>query len=152
MGVDAEVMSSAHARLVGEVAQLVLWVAGRLQESYALQAAEFDLTLGQGKVLIALQPGESIAMRELADRIRFNRSNLTGVVDRLEERGLLHRKPDPTDRRVKELELTPAGTELRSTFWTQLAVTAGPLGRLSEPDLRTLHGLIGSMTTAPVAW
>lgn len=127
-------------------------VASLLQENYALRAAEYDLTLGQSKVVLSLRPGESIAMRELADRIRFDRSNLTGVIDRLEDRGLVRRKSGPTDRRIKELELTAAGEELRHAFWERLAASAGPLEHVSEPDLVTLRTLLGSMTDSTVDW
>ena len=49
-------------------------------------------------------------MRTLADRLGLDPANLTGVVDKLEERGLVTRQPHPQDRRVPSPpELTPTG-------------------------------------------
>src|SRR3954452_23171451 len=63
-------------------------------------------------------------MRCLADAMRCDASNLTGIADRLEERGLVERRIDPRDRRVKLLAITPKGHRLRVSLhdglWTDL--------------------------------
>ena len=53
-------------------------------------------------------------MSRLADTLSCDASNVTGLVDRLESRGLVRRQPSAEDRRVKVLQLTPAGSRLRS--------------------------------------
>src|SRR5687767_8084215 len=66
---------------------------------------EFDLTTVQGHVLRILEPERPLAMNELAETLSCDASNVTGMVDRLEHRGLVERRPAPGDRRVKTLLL-----------------------------------------------
>lgn len=126
-------------RLAQEVAGLVLSIAGRLQDNFAAHAADLGLTAGQSKVLMALQPGESVPMRALSDRIRSDPSNLTGLVDKLEARGVLVRVPDRLDRRVKALVLTQRGEQLRTAFQDRLTGDAGPLAHLSTAEMTALR-------------
>jgi DNA-binding MarR family transcriptional regulator len=60
------------------------------------------------------------------------------LVDRLERRGAVERRPDSGDRRVKALVLTPEGLRLRETFWRGLTADPGPLAPLDIESLRTL--------------
>src|SRR6266700_1395732 len=71
------------------------------------------LSPGAMKTLFKLEPGEGIPMRELADHWGFDASYVTSLADALEERGLVERRPHPTDRRVKMLVLTAKGVEAR---------------------------------------
>lgn len=59
------------------------------------------------------EAGEAgIRMTDLADRVLLTKAGLTALVDRLEDRGLLARRPGRDDRRVKRIVLTPAGWDL----------------------------------------
>ncbi|MGF1427904.1 MarR family winged helix-turn-helix transcriptional regulator [Kitasatospora sp. LaBMicrA B282] len=73
----------------------------------AAAAARQDLTFMQGKILSLLH--QPLPMRTLAGLLGCDASNVTGLVDRLESRGLVRREPDPADRRVKNVLLTDAG-------------------------------------------
>src|ERR1700761_2414219 len=53
-------------------------------------------------------------MGRMAELLRCDPSNVTGLVDALEDRKLARRKPSAEDRRVKEVELTAAGRKLRA--------------------------------------
>ncbi len=64
--------------------------------------------------------------------------NVTGLVDRLEARGLIRRQASSEDRRVKVLELTPAGNRLRSTVLEQMTKPPEILGRLSIEEQQAL--------------
>src|SRR3954470_17947274 len=79
----------------------------------------FDLSPIQCHVLHLIEPGRPLPMRRLADTLSCDASNVTGLVDRLESRGLVRRAPSPDDRRVKVLELTPAGSRLRTQLLKQ---------------------------------
>jgi DNA-binding MarR family transcriptional regulator len=81
-------------------------------------------------------------MRALAARVQYDPSNLTSVIDRLEELGAVERRPDPRDRRMKGIVLTGTGLRLRTAFWQRLVSEAGPLGTLGETQLAELRSLL----------
>src|SRR5919108_1253143 len=95
---------------------------------------EFDLAPQQGMALRALH--EPRRMGELAKFLACDNSNVTGIVDRLEERGLVERSSAEHDRRVKLIALTPDGSELREELNTRMAEPPEALTRLSEEDQR----------------
>src|SRR2546425_11261156 len=75
-------------------------------------AQEFELAPQQIMALKALGERGSIPMSELAGALHCDSSNVTGIVDRLEQRRLVERRSAAHDRRVKLLELTDRGVEL----------------------------------------
>jgi DNA-binding MarR family transcriptional regulator len=104
--------------------------------------AELELTEALGDVLWQLGAvGEAVPMRDLADRLQCDPSNVTFLADRLEERGLIERRPDLSDRRVKLLALTTAGLAVRTRI-VQAAATRSPLARLSPADQQRLCRLL----------
>ena len=66
-------------------------------------------------------------MSRLADTLSCDASNVTGLVDRLESRGLVRRQSSLQDRRVKVLQLTPAGARLRAQLLRQMTTGSLPL-------------------------
>jgi len=126
-------------RVVQEAAYLALALAQRLQDNYARHAADLGLTAAQAKVLLALQPDQAVSQRALADRLGYDPSNLTGLIDKLEARGEVRRRTDHRDRRVKTLLMTPAGTQTRTAFWTALTSDSGPLAHLTAGQARALR-------------
>ena len=104
--------------------------------------AELELTEALGDVLWQLGAvGQAVSMRDLAGRLQCDPSNVTFLADRLEERGLIERRPDLSDRRVKLLALTPAGLAVRMRI-VQAAATSSPLARLSPADQQRLCRLL----------
>lgn len=83
-------------------------------------------------------------MRTLARDLQYDASNLTGVVDRLEEMRMVRRQFQPHDRRAKGVLLTVEGQRVRQAFWEKLTSKSGPLGRLNSRDLTSLRGLLRS--------
>ena len=75
--------------------------------------AASGLTPAQGNLLYLLEPGKPATMVALAKFLGCHDSNITGLVDRLEARGLVERRNDPADRRVKLIALTDEGAEFR---------------------------------------
>ncbi len=126
-------------RVVQEAAYLALELAQRLQDNYAGHAGEVGLTTAQAKVLLALHPDQEVSQRALADQLDYDPSNLTGLIDKLEARGAVHRRPDERDRRVKMVLLTEAGRQTRDQFWTALTSDPGPLAHLTEKQARALR-------------
>lgn len=76
------------------------------------ETAEHDLTPVQFAALAAVARQPGLDQRTLARTIGFDTSTIAGVVDRLERRALMQRNPDPDDRRVRRLALTPDGHAL----------------------------------------
>jgi len=103
------------------------------------------LSPAQCHVLHLIEPGHPLPMRTLAETLSCDASNVTGLVDRLEERGLVERRPSPEDRRVKVLRLTPAGERLRGSLLRRMASPAHPLSRLSMRQQRELVTILESL-------
>ena len=76
--------------------------------------AELDLTPAQGHALRSLDPDSPVAMSALAGSIMCDASNITGIVDKLESRGLISRQGAEHDRRIKQLVVTEKGRKLRA--------------------------------------
>jgi DNA-binding MarR family transcriptional regulator len=104
--------------------------------------AQFGLSPVQCHVLHLIDPGRPLPMSRLADTLSCDASNVTGLIDRLESRGLIRRKPSPHDRRVKVLHLTPAGTRIRARLLTRMTGPSLPMSRLTPGQQRTLVRLL----------
>ena len=137
------------ARLAGSVSltdqawALLLQVSfERVHAHFADVVAELDLAPVQARALHELDVEPPISMRELAERLRSDPSNVTGLIDRLEARGLVERRPDPKDRRVKGLALTPAGARMRKRLFAQLYSAPRSVAELSERDQRSLRDVL----------
>jgi MarR family transcriptional regulator, organic hydroperoxide resistance regulator len=101
-------------------------------------AAELELSPAQCHVLHLIEPGRPIPMGQLAETLACDASNVTGLVDRLESRGLIHRQPSAADRRVKVLDLTPTGARLRTLLVERMTSPPPALKRLSVREQRML--------------
>src|ERR1700681_3147950 len=129
------------ARLAGSISAadqawaLLLQLAfERVHAHFAATVAELDLAPLQAKALHELNVEPPISMRELAERLRSDPSNVTGLIDRLEARGLVERRPDPSDRRVKGLALTADGERLRARLFARLYSAPRGIAHLPEAD------------------
>jgi MarR family transcriptional regulator, organic hydroperoxide resistance regulator len=81
-------------------------------------------------------------MSDLAQSLFCDNSNVTGIVDRLEERGLVRREAAKGDRRVKLLVLTDAGERMRLEITMRMAEPPAPIASLSDEDQRTLRDIL----------
>lgn len=140
---------SEHLRLEGEVVGLWFEMQARLEAHFTELAAKYELTAIQAKVLLLLQPEGAMTMRSIAGLLQYDASNLTGVVDRLEEMGAVRRQPHPSDRRAKGVVLTFEGQRMRKAFWDRLTSNTGPLGRLNDRELVGLRRLLGTALRRP---
>jgi DNA-binding MarR family transcriptional regulator len=104
--------------------QLLLSQRGQLP----VLAAALELSPAQCHVLYVIEPGKPLPMKQLAASLSCDASNVTGLVDRLESRGLVRRLPGRDDRRVKELDLTPTGARLRAELVARMS-TPPPAAR-----------------------
>jgi DNA-binding MarR family transcriptional regulator len=81
-------------------------------------------------------------MSEIAAVLHCDNSNVTGIVDGLEEKGLATRQPSKSDRRVKLIALTAEGRRLRTRLTRAVEKPPAWLEALSEGDRRTLRDLL----------
>ncbi len=143
------------ARLAGSVTladqawALLLQVAfEHVHAHFAAAVAELDLAPMQAKALHELNVEPPISMRELAERLKSDPSNVTGLIDRLEARGLVERRPDPSDRRIKGLALTSAGASMRERLFARLYSAPRSVADLSERDQRCLRDALQRILSA----
>ena len=101
------------------------------------------LTFAQAHALRLLDPELPLPMSALADRLFCDASNVTGIADRLETRGLVERRSAEGDRRVKALTLTPAGVELRGRVMELMNEPPRAIASLSLADQRALRDILG---------
>jgi len=104
--------------------------------------AEFELSPMQAHALKMLDPEHPLPMSDLASQLHCDASNVTGIVDRLESRGLVERRPDAADRRVKALALTGEGLAMRQHVVERLAEPPEAIKRLSSEDQRLLRDVL----------
>ena len=126
----------------GEAWRLLFDLMATQRAQLPAVAAEFALSPAQCHVLRLLEPGRPVPMRELAEALACHASNVTGLVDRLEQRGLVTRAPVAHDRRVKALVVTARGATLRARVLDRLAEPPEPIHRLGAADLRRLCGIL----------
>jgi DNA-binding MarR family transcriptional regulator len=105
-------------------------------------AADLQLSPAQCHVLHLIEPDRPIPMGQLAETLACDASNVTGLVDRLESRGLLRRRPSAADRRVKVLVLTPTGSRLRALLLDRMTAPPAALERLSLHEQRALARIL----------
>jgi DNA-binding MarR family transcriptional regulator len=131
---------SQAAREIWEL--LVELSMSRMRQRFIATVAELDLSPPQAHALKFLAPERPIAMRELAGELRCDPSNITGIVDRLEARGLVERRVAPADRRIKTLLLTGDGVRLRARLLDRLSEPPAAIAALGDDEQRLLRDLL----------
>ena len=102
---------------------------------------EVGLTFPQAHALRLLDPDRPLPMSEIADRLVCDASNVTGIADRLEARGLVERRAGE-DRRVKTLALTRKGIEVRRRVIESMRRPPEAIAALSQADQRALRDIL----------
>ena len=142
-------VAAPHAQHVDELAAeawkalLDFFISNK--DKHLALAAEAGLTMGSMRTLLSLDPEEPKSMRALADEWKCDASNVTWLVDRLEERQLVERRTSPSDRRVKTVALTPAGVALKVDLLERMYQPPEALRALPRADLEALIGAIGKL-------
>jgi len=121
--------------------QLLLSQRGQLP----VLAAALELSPVQCHVLYVIEPGKPVPMKQLAASLSCDASNVTGLVDRLETRGLVRRVAGTEDRRVKVLDLTPTGARLRAEIIARMSTPPPAIERLSARDQRELERILSRL-------
>lgn len=137
-------MATRTDPLTLEVVELIGAVVVRYHEEYDRAAAEQALTGAQARVL-GLLSIEALPMRQIARRLKCEPSNVTGIVDRLALRGLVERRADPGDRRIKVAALTAEGLGVAQVLRDSLDFAREPLAGFSREEREVLRGMLRRM-------
>lgn len=135
--------------VVAELSGLAFEVTARLRAQFNAAAADLGLPPAQALVLTNLSG--PAPMRRLAEWLSCEPSNVTGIVDGLERRGLVTRRPAPGDRRVKHVVLTEAGKEKRRQLRASAHTLARTFFELPGPDQQHLRDLLARVLSGPPA-
>jgi DNA-binding MarR family transcriptional regulator len=101
---------------------------------FARSVGAGDLTPGQFGVLVLVDANPGLSQSELGGAMGVDRSTVVAVIDRLEKRDLVQRRPVPTDRRANALHLTEAGTRLLAELIPQVRAHEARLAQRLKPD------------------
>lgn len=91
-----------------------------IQRRYARICADHDMTTVQATLLCVLK-AQPQGMGELADELGITKNALSGLVDRMERRGLVHRANSPRDRRAVTVDITELGAKVVGGLWADVA-------------------------------
>jgi DNA-binding MarR family transcriptional regulator len=141
----ARTSEEAAAAAWRAVMTLAGWGPGR-QPRIPTVAQQFGLSPKQLVLLWRLPPGSTTSMRAMGDRLSCDASFMTGMVDRLEEDGLIERRPDPDDRRVTLIALTDEGADFRDQALAALLEPPPELAALEPDEIEQLATLLGKAT------
>lgn len=119
----------------------------RLFKPHGLTSAQYNL------LNVVAESAEGISQRELSDQLVVDRSNVTGLVDRMEAAGWVRRTDHPEDRRVYRVMLTPAGRKLWETVTPiYIAAVAEVTRGITEKRMRECLETLQNLETAANAW
>jgi MarR family transcriptional regulator, organic hydroperoxide resistance regulator len=128
------------AQTPAEEAWALLWRIMQANKPRVIEMArELDLSPVQLHSLRLLEPEVETPMRALAQQLFCDPSNVTGIVDRLEARGLIERRGSDTDRRVKIVRLTPEGQRLRARVVARMSAPPDEIAALPPEAQRALR-------------
>jgi MarR family transcriptional regulator, organic hydroperoxide resistance regulator len=113
--------------------------------------AEFDLSPMQGHAVRVLEPDRPLAMSTLAEALVCDASNVTGIVDKLESRGLIARQSAEGDRRIKMLVVTEKGRSLRDQLWARTMEPPRAVTALPEETRRRLAEALRAVVDERIA-
>ena len=131
-----------HER-VEELSRFIERVSARFKETEGVFASRLEVSDRELALLRELVAEGPMITRELGGRFRVPVSTMTGLVDRMEKKGLVRRVPGRRDRRSIELEATPAGTlALREHARGIEAIARGMLEALPERQQRSLIAIL----------
>lgn len=131
---------ATSANTVEEIWSLLRLFFGQHRRRFLIAAWELDLHPAQAGALMQLT--SPLPMSELASRLACDSSNVTGLVDRLERRGLVARQPSPDDRRVKNVVLTADGEAVRERMLLEVGRVPQGFERLTAAEQRQLRDLL----------
>jgi DNA-binding MarR family transcriptional regulator len=126
--------------ITAQVVRLIAALTRRYSAEVQAAAVPHGLTAMQAKALMAART--PVPMRRIAEVLNAEPSNVTPIVDRLAEYGLLERRPNPADRRGKLVAATEAGLSAAADMTANMPFAANFLAALSDDQRHVLRDLL----------
>lgn len=104
----------------------------------------YDLSIAQIDILAAVLLKGSASATILSERLNVSKPNLTGMIGRLEKRGLVKRRESKADRRVKNIELTKKGTDLINKVVPKVIIMMSEV--LKSVSMNEKEALVSNLT------
>ena len=115
----------------------------KLQRKVEDMLDPYGLALSQFEALAKVGMNPGVIQQDLVKYLLVTKGNVGALVDRLEESGLIERRPDPNDRRANRLFLTSSGTSMVSEIFDKHRVLVREMfDPLNSTQRKTLHGLL----------
>lgn len=149
-GNDPDMLEVGSSASIEEIVDLIFDLTDHMRARFSQAAAYFELSPVQARALLRVE--EPVSMRQLAQRLRCDASNVTGIVADLEERGLVQRHTSAVDRRVRSIVVSEKGARLRGELRVRLARDVPALGKLSEQDRVALHDILTRAVSTVREW
>lgn len=143
-GMELMVEDETPDPTVREIGQRLFALGEQLRVHFERVTATHELTFTQALALHFLD--EPVRMGRLAELLHCERSNVTLIIDRLTDRGVVERQSDPTDRRVRQLVLTDEGRALRERLREHLFRRVPAVVDLDERERVTFLQLLRKLT------
>lgn len=140
-------------RLANDTWETLLKAHATLLREFLAEDVWTDISMREYDVLYTLaKAGGPIRIGELQDHVLLSQPALSRMVDRLVDRGLVQRAPDPSDARGVRISLTDTGAGIQRTVGRRHArrVTSAMIGRLDTAELAQLEDLCGRLASSLV--
>ena len=111
----------------------------KVHRALNLLLGELDLSLAQHEILVTIHRYSGLTQRELSEQLMLIKSNATALLNKLEARGLVCRKTDAADSRIKRLSLTRSGISLvQKSFAVQTRVIKTMASVMTDDELERM--------------
>jgi DNA-binding MarR family transcriptional regulator len=128
------------------IIRLINRVRVELVDAMDRELAEYDISAPQFIVLASLATEDPVSPANICKTISYDPGAMTRMIDRLEQKGLVKRIPNPNDRRATQLALTPAGKALFPQLMAaKERVAAQFLRGFGRDEVRQLEGFLHRM-------
>jgi len=139
-----------------ELEQCVNFVLTKAQNAvhqlFKAELAPYGVTPGQYGVLRCLWDQNGMTAKQLADRLSLDGSTITGILDRMEQKGLIERHTDPRDRRALKVVLTDQGWNLKEPLTKAIEeANRKALQSFSQEEAELLKKLLDEMSESTSA-
>ncbi|WP_117193200.1 MarR family winged helix-turn-helix transcriptional regulator [Rhizobium terrae] len=120
--------------IASEFLEALTKVSRKIRTAFNQQVTAHGLTYPRARALFRLAKKQNMTQSELACELELEQATMVRLLDRMEENGLIERRPDPNDRRVKLLFLTPYGEEQAAMVRAIAERMRGQIFRDIDPD------------------